>query len=51
MDYIKWIRSKVGTEMIILNFAGAIVLNEEGQICFNGEEIKMLGDFQEELWS
>ncbi|MDQ0170542.1 8-oxo-dGTP pyrophosphatase MutT (NUDIX family) [Paenibacillus tundrae] len=32
MDYIKWIRSKVGTEMIILNFAGAIVLNEEGQI-------------------
>ncbi|WP_338542346.1 NUDIX hydrolase [Paenibacillus tundrae] len=32
MDYIKWIRSKVGTEVIILNFAGAIVLNEEGQI-------------------
>ncbi|WP_152393055.1 NUDIX hydrolase [Paenibacillus guangzhouensis] len=32
MDYIKWIRSKVGNEMIILNFAGAIVTNEEGQI-------------------
>ncbi|GGH19905.1 NUDIX hydrolase [Paenibacillus segetis] len=32
MDYIKWIRSKVGSEMIILNFAGAIITNEEGQI-------------------
>ncbi|MGE6574213.1 NUDIX hydrolase [Paenibacillus xylanexedens] len=32
MDYTKWIRTKVGSEMIILNFAGAIVLDEEGQI-------------------
>lgn len=32
MDYIKWIRSKVGSEMIILNFAGAIIVNEAGQI-------------------
>lgn len=32
MDYIKWIRSKVGSEMIILNFAGAIIANKEGQI-------------------
>lgn len=32
MDYIKWIRSKVGSEMIILNFAGAIITNEDGQI-------------------
>ncbi len=32
MDYIKWIRSKVGSEMIILNFSGAIITNEEGQI-------------------
>ncbi|MDR0271599.1 NUDIX hydrolase [Paenibacillus sp.] len=32
MDYIKWIRSKVGSEMIILNFAGVIITNKEGQI-------------------
>lgn len=32
MDYIKSIRTKVGSEMIILNFTGAIVINEEGQI-------------------
>ncbi|MBD7969264.1 NUDIX domain-containing protein [Paenibacillus gallinarum] len=28
MDYIKWIRSKVGSEMIILNFAGAMEIGE-----------------------
>lgn len=32
MDYIKWIRRKVGNEMIILNFSGAIVINTEGQV-------------------
>nr|WP_258166341.1 hypothetical protein [Paenibacillus sp. PCH8] len=51
MDYIKWIRSKVGSEMIILNFAGAIIVNEAGQYCCNVEEINMLGAFQEELWN
>jgi mutator protein MutT len=32
MDYIKWIRSKIGTEMIFLNFSGAIIKNEHGKI-------------------
>jgi len=31
-DYIKWIRSKVGTERIILNFAGACITNEKGEL-------------------
>ncbi|RDY27273.1 NUDIX domain-containing protein [Romboutsia weinsteinii] len=31
-DYIKWIRSKVGHEIIILNFAGMCITNENGDI-------------------
>ncbi|QHQ62533.1 NUDIX domain-containing protein [Anaerocolumna sedimenticola] len=33
-DYIKWIRSKVGHDAIILNFSGAIITNEKGEILF-----------------
>ncbi len=32
MDYIKWIRKKVGHEKIFLNFAGGCIVNEHGQI-------------------
>lgn len=31
-DYIKWIRSKVGKEKIILTFAGGCVFNENGEV-------------------
>lgn len=31
-DYITWIRSKVGHEPIILNFAGACISNSKGEI-------------------
>lgn len=31
-DYIKWIRSKVGHERIILNCSGACIVNAKGQI-------------------
>lgn len=31
-NYIKWIRSKVGNEQIILNFSGACITNEHGDI-------------------
>lgn len=31
-DYIKWIRSKVGHERVILNFAGGCVYNDKGEI-------------------
>ncbi len=31
-DYIKFIRSKVGHDEIILNFAGGVVINDRGQI-------------------
>ena len=31
-DYIKWLRSKVGHDPILLNAAGAFVTNERGQI-------------------
>lgn len=32
MDYVKYIREKVGHSEIILNYAGCIVLNEAGEI-------------------
>ncbi|QXE03043.1 NUDIX hydrolase [Terribacillus sp. DMT04] len=32
MDYIKWIREKVGQERIFLNFAGGCIENEYGEI-------------------
>ncbi len=32
MDYIKWIRSKVGHERIILNYSTIIVTNSKGEI-------------------
>ena len=32
MDYIQWIRSKVGHEKIILNFAGGCLMNDSGQV-------------------
>lgn len=31
-DYLKWIRSKVDKEQIILNFAGGLIENNEGEI-------------------
>ena len=31
-DYIKWIRSKVGHERIILSFAGGCVFNDKGEV-------------------
>lgn len=31
-NYIKWIRSKVGHERIILNFAGGCIFNERGEV-------------------
>lgn len=31
-DYIRWIRSKVGHDNIILNFAGACITNEKNEI-------------------
>lgn len=31
-DYIKWIRSKVGYDNIILNFSGACITNEKGEV-------------------
>lgn len=32
MDYIRFLRSKVGQEKVMLNFAGGIVIDEEGRI-------------------
>jgi len=31
-NYIKWIREKVGNERIILNFAGACITNDKGEL-------------------
>lgn len=31
-DYIRWIRARVGHEPIMLNFAGAIIADEQGRV-------------------
>ena len=31
-DYIRWIRSKVGHEKIILTFAGGCIFNDQGKV-------------------
>lgn len=43
-DYIKWIRSKVGHDTIILNFSGACITNEHGQILLQKRSDK------EDIW-
>jgi hypothetical protein len=51
VDYIKWIRGKVGYDTIILNFAGAIITNDKGEVLQKKEVIKRIfGGFQEERW-
>lgn len=44
MDYISWIRSKVGHDTIILNFSGACITNDKGEILLQKRSDK------EELW-
>jgi hypothetical protein len=50
MDYIRWIRERVGQERVFLNFAGGCVENDCGEILLQKEKIKKNGVFQEELW-
>lgn len=38
-DYIKWIRSKVGNDIIILNFSGACITNENGELLLQKRSI------------
>ncbi|MHA7966733.1 hypothetical protein ACX93W_21720 [Paenibacillus sp. CAU 1782] len=46
MDYIKWIRSRVGNEMIILNFSGggAMELDKIPEL-FNQQHTDAFNDF------
>lgn len=43
-DYIKWIRSKVGHETIILNFSGAFIVDENKKILLQKRSDK------EDIW-
>ncbi|RXZ81953.1 NUDIX domain-containing protein [Paenibacillaceae bacterium] len=45
MDYIKWIRNKVGHDMIFLNFSGAIIRDEEGAVLLQRRSDKNLWGF------
>lgn len=45
MNYINWIRKKVGRERIFLNFAGACVTNEDGQILLQRRSDKNMWGF------
>lgn len=42
MNYIKWIREKVGHERIILNFAGICIVNQKGEVLLQkrGDKLK-----------
>ena len=31
-DYIRWLREKVGHDLVFLNFAGGCIRNERGEI-------------------
>lgn len=46
MDYVRWIRSKVGKEPILLNVANAIIINDTGQIL-----LQRRGGHKDEAWS
>lgn len=46
MDYVSWIRSKVGQEMIFLNVANAIISNDKGEVLFQRR-----GGHSEEAWA
>lgn len=39
-DYIKWIRSKVGQDTIILNYAGVCITNDKGEILLQKRSAK-----------
>lgn len=45
MDYVSWIRSKVGHEKIFLNFAAGILPNQEGRILLQKRADKKVWDF------
>ena len=44
-NYIKWIRSKVGQEPIILNFAGGCIRNDNGEILLQKRKDKNVWGF------
>jgi 8-oxo-dGTP pyrophosphatase MutT (NUDIX family) len=44
VDYIKWIRGKVGHDTIILNFSGAIITNDKGEVLLQKRSDK------EDIW-
>ncbi|MDY3103929.1 MAG: NUDIX hydrolase [Prevotella sp.] len=44
-NYIKWIRSKVGHDLIILNFAGGCIRNEHGDILLQKRSDKNVWGF------
>lgn len=44
-NYIKWIRSKVGNDMIILNFVGGCIKNEKGEILLQKRKDKQVWGF------
>ena len=55
-DYIRWIRSKVGHEKIILTFAGGCIFNDQDETLelkyFSKEEKPQLfTGSHEELWN
>ena len=50
-DYIRYIRGKVGHDLIFLNFAGGIVYNERNEILLQNGEIEMSGVYQVVLWN
>ena len=46
MDYIRFLRNKVGPEKVMLNFAGGIVLDDEGRILLQKRREQKAWGFQ-----
>ena len=45
MDYIRWLRDRVGHSQIILNFAGCAVLDADGKVL-----LQRRGDRERDVW-
>lgn len=45
MDYARWIRSRIGNDRLILNYAGCVIFNDQGQILLQKRRDKELWGF------
>ena len=50
-DYIRWLREKVGHDLVFLNFAGGCIRNERGRSCCREGRIGTCGASPAAPWN